>query len=326
MKLLRCGSVVLLTLLCLGCAGGVPEREVAEVYFNLGNAHFELGQFDDAVTAYVRAINLDSSLVSASYNLARVYVESNRIEDGLEILEDLLLQDEENSIVLATIGWAYYLDERYEDALRIYQRILERIDDDENALYNAGVLSLHLEKPDAALQYYLSLYEIKPEDELLIQIGSLYLDAGEPDRAAEYFEVYRGKNPKDYEGLMLLARAYALDQYYGKAVELYDEALVVEEADPVAQFEKAEILLINIEDREEGMKLLEGAISSGFADKERITELLNHPLLAEETELITSLEARGLYTGDLPTDEESDAGSGGESVIAPAEPEPPLAP
>ncbi|MFW5769381.1 MAG: tetratricopeptide repeat protein, partial [Spirochaetota bacterium] len=47
-------GIILLSL--IGCASSLPRKEAAVVYYNLGNAYFELGELDDAAEAYLEAL------------------------------------------------------------------------------------------------------------------------------------------------------------------------------------------------------------------------------------------------------------------------------
>ena len=103
MRLSRRAGVLRVLLFCAGvvfnlasCASGVPEKDVAPLYYNLGNAYFELGELDRAVESYLKAIELDESLARASFNLAKVYVEKNQLDKASRILEELLTEDPEN--------------------------------------------------------------------------------------------------------------------------------------------------------------------------------------------------------------------------------------
>ena len=318
--------VVLLSVVVLaGCAtGGVPEAEVAQLYYNLGNTYFELNQLDSAIRAYQHAISLDESLVTAGYNLARVHIESGKIEEGKKLLEQLLEEDPENSILLGTLGWAYYLQSDFDSSLALYLQILERIANVQNALFNAAVLSEKLDKKDDALVFYLQLYDLKPSAEVLYRLGYLYFDLNEPAKAIEYLEVYRKEAPEDYDGLLTLSRAYALERYYANALELYDLVLEVNENDPVVYFEKAEIQLLYIENLEEGIKSLRAALEYEFDDNTRLMELLDSPELKYRDDVSKLYDELGALKEEEQSDEETEEAA--EAAEEPTDKEPEEAP
>lgn len=317
------GSAVLLSLLALtlpSCVTGVPPTKVAEVYYNLGNAYFELNNFNSAVNAYLHAIELDQSMVSASYNLARVYIESKQIDKGMDLLNDLLEDDPENSVLLGTLGWALFLTDDLSGSLDVYKGILERIEDDDNALYNAAVLSLKLEHKEEALSYFSKLYDLKQDPMLLFRIGSLSLELEKIADAISYLAAYKEKNPEHFETLLALGRAYAIDELYFESLSAYDAALTIEEGDRNALFEKAEILLKYVEDEENGLASFNSAVENGFKNKERLQELINYPDLIGLDEIVKTIESKGLL------DEEVDGEESESFNEAPGEPLAPLVP
>lgn len=264
------------------------------MYYNLGNAYFELNNFNSAVNAYLHAIELDQGMVSASYNLARVYIESKQIDKGMDLLNDLLEDDPENSVLLGTLGWALFLTDDLPGSLDVYKGILDRIEDDDNALYNAAVLSLKLDMKEDALSYFTRLYALKPDPMLLFRIGSLSLELDKITDAVSYLEAYREKNPEHFETLLALGRAYAIDELYFESLSAYDGALAVKEGDRNALFEKAEILLKYVEDEENGLESFQSAIENGFKNKERLQDLIDYPDLIGLDAIMKTIESRGL--------------------------------
>lgn len=274
----RAGRLAALTAVSVaflaGCATGVPEAEVADVYFKLGNAYFELRQFDNAVSAYTQALSFDESLARASYNLAQVYLESGRIEEARDILDDLLEDDPDNSIVLSTLGWAYYLEGELERALEVYRRVHERLPGDVDALYNKAALLRRLDRHEEALEAFLELQELEPSTEYLSAIADLYELLDRPAEAVKYLERYVTESDKAVEERVSLADLYADVRDYGKSVAMYEEALDrMEQPDPQVLFRKGRVLLAFIEDFEEGLASIRGAFQAGFSDAEAVTEL-----------------------------------------------------
>jgi len=306
-----CVAAVLL----LGCETGVPPDEVAQVYYNLGNAYFELEKYGLATTAYLNALALDDSFPQAGYNLARVYVESEEYEKGLEALSKLLEEDPGNSLILSTIGWTYYLQADYEKALETFQTILERMPTDEHALYNSAVLSLKLERKESALGYFLKLYNENKDSEILYRIAAIYLDLQRWSDASGVLTEYLAEKPEDADAYYDLGIALTAERYYDKALEAFESCIELRKDDPLPYFEKAVILILYIENIDEGLKTLEAAVKAGFNDSEKITALLNAEELLFADELTRFLEEKEL----LP--EEALKESTGVSTGEPSEPE-----
>ena len=297
-----------LSIFLSSCETGVPPKEVAQVYYNLGNAYFELEKYSLAVSAYLNALALDNTLPQAGYNLARVYIESKDYEKGLAALAELLEQDPGNSLVLSTIGWTYYLSADYEKALETFDQILQRTPTDERGLYNAAVLSLKLDRKEAALGYFRRLYSKTEEAETLYRIASLYMDLRRWEDAIDALNEYLAKNPKDTAAHYDLGIAYTAERHYGKALSMFQTGIELGADDPFFHFEKAVILLLYIENVDEGLKALKAAVEAGFKDTDRISALLNAEELLFKDEVKRFFEEKNLLpeepaAGLKPADE-----------------------
>ncbi len=308
-----------------GCETGVPPEEVAQVYYNLGNAYFELEEFGPAATAYLNALALDDSLPQAGYNLARAYVEAGDYEKGLEALTDLLEEDPANNLIMSTIGWTHYLQGDYELALETFELMLERTPTDEHGLYNAAVLSLKLEKKEAALGYFQRLHKETGEVEILYRIASIQLDLQRWGDAIDTLSRYIDERPEDADAYYDLGIAFAAERYYGRALEALEAGIELKKNDPLFYFEKAVILILYIENIDEGLKALDAAVKAGFKDLERVRALLAADELLFYDELERFFEEKNLLPEELPAEEPAGgdaAGSGAADEDSPDGEEP----
>ena len=303
-SLRRAFSLLFISVVLVSCETGVPSAEVAGLYYNLGNAYFELNEFGLAVTAYLNALELDSRLPQAGYNLARVYIESGEVDKGVTQLEELLAEDPENSVILSTIGWAYYLLNDYASSYAVYRRILDRIPSDENGLYNAAVVAWLLDEKTEALGYYQRLYAENGDDEILYRIASIFIDLERWSDAIDTLTEYTALKSDDSDAFYDLGVVYTADRLYGEALQAFDRAIELQTNNAVFLFEKAAILLRYIENVDEGLKFLGLAVDAGFADSERAGALATAEGLPYREEVRSFLVEKGLIADDLTLDED----------------------
>jgi tetratricopeptide (TPR) repeat protein len=114
-----------------------PDNEYA--YFFLGAAHFELGHFDKALAAYVKALELAPGYMGAMINAGQT---------------------------LRMLG-------RYDQAIRMGREVLARDKHDPDALFLLG--ATHFARGDAAAaeSYLNRLLETRPGPELQIEITGM---------------------------------------------------------------------------------------------------------------------------------------------------------
>src|SRR4030042_1253686 len=82
-------AAALAALLLASCAGAPRDAALAQEYYNLGNAHLELKNYERAVSLFREAIRLDPELNRAYFNLSLALTESGRAEEAVGILERL---------------------------------------------------------------------------------------------------------------------------------------------------------------------------------------------------------------------------------------------
>ncbi|MBT3276319.1 MAG: tetratricopeptide repeat protein, partial [Spirochaetales bacterium] len=298
-----------------GCETGIPPQEVAELYYNLGNAYFDLDEFDSAVNAYLNALALDGSLPQAGYNLARVYIESGNVEKGMAALEDLLKDDPGNSVLLSTVAWAYHELGDYQSSYEFYQEILQRTPTNEDGLYNAAVVAWKLDKKDESLDYYRRLHKENEEDEVLYRIATILIALGRWEEAIRELLIYVDSNPDDGDAYFDLGLAYTVDRSYGEALAAFDKAIEQKEDDPMLYFEKAVVLLLFIENIEEGLLFLDKAVEAGFGDAQRISELLAADEMLFSKEVSEFFDGKGLLPEEESPDQPEAFDSGGETKL-----------
>lgn len=256
------------------------------VYYNLGNAYFELGELDKAAEAYLESLRLDESLAEANYNLAYVFIERGNTERGRNILFELLEEDPDNTIVLNTVAYSYLEEKNQKKAHDYYERVLELNPYNTEALYNSGVILWGLAEIPEARERFLALYREDPErKEALYNLGALELEAGNRMRGIEYLEEYLEEVPDDVDALELSGGAYVEEEYYSLALDAYNRIIELDPELPEIHFERARILLTAIGDFPAGMRALEEAVQRGFEDRGAIASLAADPDLVRPEEV-----------------------------------------
>jgi tetratricopeptide (TPR) repeat protein len=145
-----------------------PELDSAASYFELGNSYYEAGQWDQAVIAYKRAIDLDPNYQPAYANL----------------------------------GVTYYQQQQFDLATSQYKKALELDPDDSEVAYNLGALYVqqalssqtgqpNLDLLNQAIEQLKNVVEVNPElAEPHFTLGVAYLALNQEAEAAESFETF----------------------------------------------------------------------------------------------------------------------------------------
>ncbi|MFO8065386.1 MAG: tetratricopeptide repeat protein [Spirochaetota bacterium] len=298
----------------LGCETYVRRADLAEEYFNLGNAFYELEGYERAVEYYEKALALEPDLVPANFNLARAYIESGEYAQAIPILESLIEGEEESVLVLESLAYAYTKQERYEDALELYEEVLSLSPFRVSALYSSALIYRRLEEYQNARDLLGRAREAAPEDpDVLYHYGRILYDTDDPDEAVSILSDYLDEAPVNEEEIdrrLEVARIYADERYFARAISTFDQVLEVDANEPTALFEKAALQLTVIEDSTAGEENLRAALEAGFSDEERAEELLEREDLLSRTRVTELLSEAGLLAGEENDEDESDAASG----------------
>jgi tetratricopeptide (TPR) repeat protein len=300
-----------------GCASQISREDLALEYYSLGNAYFDLEQYDKSRDYYLRAIELDESLFGVNYNLARIYIETENYEDAVDVLTDLLKRDPENGIVLKTLAYAEFRAGDPEKALSIYNNYLDTVENDCEALFNIALIHRETGNAEEAVEQLKTVKEQCPNIKRTnLHLGMLLLESGNIQEGVVYLEEYVKQDKVEQETLFLLAEAYEDIEYYSKALEVYRKLLQQEQTKGRAAFRTAVIYLTAADEPESGIENLETALDAGFRDREAVTELLEQEDLTARDEVIALFEEYELYRADGG---EEDAGDEQDSEAEPGE-------
>ncbi len=285
------GLIMLLGL--TGCQTKPYQQELAETYYNLGNAHIKLAQWDAAEAAFARALEINPELYRAEYNMARVYINSGNYDSAVDILNQLLERDPENIIFLETLAWTRVKQGRGERAEEIYRSLLDSDPANCNARYNLALLLSDREEYAEAYSLLIEcVYGGRADWEILMEMGNLEKALGWGSGVG-WFEKAEEKVPQEESVLRNLAAAYEQEGQPAQALDLYRRLAGSAEGPQRGEYllEQARILFLQLEEQQQGQTALEGALEAGFKDTETLSELYTAVVEQDDVDVLTSVEA-----------------------------------
>ena len=290
----RVGDMVkrggVLCALCLLVAQGcltVSRVGLAEEYYNIGNAYFELEQYNEAVSSYQRALELDSNLTRAEYNLAFAYLRLNRVGEAIALLGELLESDAENLLLQETLAYAYFLNGNIDNARSNYEAIIEQSPQRTVALYNLALIELDAGNSERVEELLARAHEVTPDDELVTYqlIEVMRMNDVEGNREMEVVELARAllessslSSAQQIEVGLIFENA----RFYQEALTLYER---IDDEDTQywrAQFRQAYISLTAIGEWEGGLEQLRVSIEGGYNDPADLLALYDNDQLLQK--------------------------------------------
>ena len=103
-----------------------PDYSTA--HFWRGVVYVYLGRYDDAIAAFQKAKELGYPKAAITLKLAFSYYEKGDYNKASELYQQLISQNPNYVIPLIAIGWNAYEQGKYEQALALHKKALERVD------------------------------------------------------------------------------------------------------------------------------------------------------------------------------------------------------
>lgn len=297
-----------------GCAGTtITTADLAREYFNLGNAFFELGDLERSYVYYQRALELSTALPAASYNLARLYVERERYDDALKVLEELAVADPDNALLMETEAYALFRAGRRAEALERYRVLLARYPARVSARYNAAVILRDEEQFVEAYNMLEPAVVLVPQDgELLWLLGELAFGADLLEEALRAAELHLAIAESDPAQLMRLARRYVEWGYDLPALDPLLSLASNRDHGAEAGYYLALVHFRSMQEFDLGLRFLKESLAAGYNDLSRLADLRAY-LTEEELVFVTTAYAEaGLV---VPTNGTDDNAGGDDTAV-----------
>jgi tetratricopeptide (TPR) repeat protein len=133
-----------------------------DLFNNLGNCFFKLGNWSEAEAQYLRSIRISPDLAPAHRNLGLTMARQNRLGEALESLANYLALEPEDYRVRRLAGDLARESGDFRAAITYYERVLDQAGVDEAALLGLSESYFLAGHKDAALKGYRQLLEVNP--------------------------------------------------------------------------------------------------------------------------------------------------------------------
>ena len=171
-------------------------------FYMLGLSAWKSGDRQQAESAFVQSLTIDSTHVKSHLNLSRVLLESGQPDSALVHIEAAIALDSTSSEPLRLQGRAFEVQGKTDDAIVAYQRAIVKNDSDTWAMNNLGTLYFQLQRFEDAIGPLARANEI--EDNVATFHNNLGMALELSGRFEQSVEQYRA--------------ALAIEGTYGKAV------------------------------------------------------------------------------------------------------------
>jgi tetratricopeptide (TPR) repeat protein len=279
----------------------------ADEHLDMGIDYLDQGQFDQAITEFQTAIQLDPDGAKAHYNLGLAYQKQDKLDEAAAAYQEAIQLDPDLDEVHNNLGLVYDTQGKPEQAVAEYQEAIRIDPDDDTAHYNLALFYYRQGQLDQAIAEYKEAVRVNPDNtDAYYNMGRAYYEQDKLDEAIVAWKESIRIEPADSMAHNNVGRAYFDQGTLDEAVAELREAIRLDAENALAHFN------LGLVYREQGL------IDEAVAEFEAYLELIppdapNRDAVEQEIEKLGGAPAEYrnatagyalLYPGDLYHDED----------------------
>ncbi len=140
------------------------KTEKVEVLGNIASILSRQGKHDDAISVYLKALELNSSFLKNRYDLTKALIVTGRFAEAEHHARNLVKERPNNSRYLNILGFILLWQDKHDDAINYFQRALSRGGHSSSLYLNIGVTLTRLEKFENARWFLQRAVQKSPDD------------------------------------------------------------------------------------------------------------------------------------------------------------------
>jgi tetratricopeptide (TPR) repeat protein len=161
-------------------------------HHNLAFALAELGQVDDAIVHYQKALEIQPDYPPAHVNLGRILARGGQVDDAIVHYRKALESRPDYALANYNLGTALESRGQVDEAILHYRKTLEFEPDFLEAHNNLGIALTRRGEVDEAIVHFLKALEIQPDSaKAHYNLGFVLARRGRSDEADKAIEHYR---------------------------------------------------------------------------------------------------------------------------------------
>jgi len=232
------------------------------------------GKYDDAVTEFRRAIELDPTTDEAYIGLAQTYTKLNKLEDAEKTFQRLILLRPQYYRGYSSLGTFYLQQAQYDKAAQMFQKASDLAPQSYALLSSLGGAYLYLGRDADAITMFERSIQIRPSPAAYSNVGTAYFRVRRFADAARNYQESIKYNDSTYYLWSNLGDSYHFNGQQEEAKKAYRKSL--ELALPQLQVNPNDASLCGdvagayamLGERDHALKYLDRSLELGHGDKD----------------------------------------------------------
>ncbi|MFX0073628.1 MAG: tetratricopeptide repeat protein [Candidatus Hermodarchaeota archaeon] len=199
------------------------DKKSAQVWKYLGLINIHKNEYDKAINCYNKSIDLDSSRADLWYRLGEAFFKKNKLHKAFDAFKKATELQSTLFKAWSSIGDIYANRKEIDKAINAYKKIIDSISkmdlQKETAHGKKDLIEIQIES-------YQKIVSLDPYDvDSWEQIGKLYEEIEDYDKAIEFFEKATEVAPYDTDLWIEIGNTYYLRKKYKAAIKFYEKAI-----------------------------------------------------------------------------------------------------
>jgi len=214
-------------------------------YAKLGEAHFRLKHYADALDPLQQAVNLNSMDYLSAYRLGEVQARLGDYENAVGYLEESMSSAPSRTVKYYNMGLVYGFLKRHDEAIRYFELALNEKPGLAGAYYNIGAMYQNSEQLESAIENYEKALRIDPNIEMAssnLDYLKGYLERRKQQQGAAGEMTFEQTPPESFEETFepTVEETPAIEEFPVEETPMESFDAVQEETPAVESFETAE--------------------------------------------------------------------------------------
>lgn len=237
-----------------------------------------------------------------SLQIISKFMNDYEYEKAMELCDELLEKDNDNSHLWALKGCCLNHFEKYVEAMECYNRSLSVDDENPFIWFHVGKILMEYDLFDDALECFNNSLEINPADDMaLYSKGECLMFKKSYTEAITCFDLAIGFNPKYLNAWLNKGLALKLSNNFKEALECFDKVLFIDHNSKDALYFKADCYF-NLGDLNSALKCCNESLSIGGDYLNSEILLIKSVVLMDLGEYSSVIEAADIALENNPDD------------------------
>jgi tetratricopeptide (TPR) repeat protein len=169
------------------------DNKIVEVYYSLGNAYYLLNDIDSAISNYILAVkDKDNMKVETFYSLGNVLCLKNKYKEAIMCYKQSIKYDPDNGEIYYNLGNCYFIMGDKKKAIARYQEAIEKnynTDEVKVSLIRAMIHSEENEFVEKGRKYLEDIIFKKEHNVEYLYLYAQMMEEEDKDQAKNYYKV-----------------------------------------------------------------------------------------------------------------------------------------